>query len=139
MRSCRCVLIGFLFLITAGCGEDGLLWADDDDSAEGNGSLDGIDGFGALTWVGGSLEITQNADLVDLDGPTALTGIGGSLGVDQNPALTSFDGLFSIDTIGGSFSVTDNPSLATAAAEALRDAVGPADIGGAITISGNAP
>ena len=53
--------------------------------------------------------------------------------------LSSVDGWLGIDTVGADFTVTDNLQLPTADANALRDAIDRTDIGGAITISGNAP
>ena len=47
--------------------------------------------------------------------------------------------LHQVSAVGDDFTVTDNASLPTAAAEALRDAIGTENISGAVTISGNGP
>ena len=117
-----------------------------------------LDGFSALEIVGNDLSLVANADLATLDLP-ALQSVGASLSVDDNDALTdivltalmlvgddlhvegnallsTFD-LSALTDIGGNLIVSTNAALPTCAAEALRDTIGLANIGGAVSISGN--
>jgi len=72
--------------------------------------LEGLDGWGDLHTIAGSLEIHANEALIDLDGMAAL------------------------HTVGADLQITDNTALGDAAAQAFADSL---TVGGSTTISGN--
>ncbi|MBT3221025.1 MAG: hypothetical protein HN348_18235, partial [Proteobacteria bacterium] len=93
-----------------------------------------------LTEVGkGNLTVVNLPLLVDLSGLSAITVIYEDLEIAGNDQLGDVSALHNVTSVGGDFSVMDNQSLATVDAEALRDAIGISNIGGTVTISGNAP
>ena len=95
--------------------------------------------LGTITEVGGSLELTSLGALTDFDDLTGLTNVQDHLLIENNISLNDVTGLHTLGQVGGDFSVIDNTALSTNNAEALRDAIGAGNIGGTITISGNAP
>ena len=66
----------------------------------------------------------------------ALTLVGDDLQLEGNAALASFD-LSAVTYIGGNLLISTNAALPTCAAEGLRDTIGLANIGGAVSISAN--
>ena len=65
--------------------------------------------------------------------------VGGSLILEENDVLVDVEALHGVVSIGLDLLILGNGLLVTADAEALRDAIGVSDIGGTVTISGNAP
>jgi hypothetical protein len=124
-----------------------------------NTSLEDLGGLAAIETVAGDLALTDNDDLASASLP-ALEQLGGSFLVADDPALTgmAFDQLTyvgndlevrdntglatltfaSLAEIAGGLTITDNTELPTCTAEELRDAIGTDQIGGEISISGNA-
>ena len=94
--------------------------------------------FPALATVGGDVDIGNNQSLSELPW-ASLREISGALYLYGNHSLSDISGLFDLETVGAEFYVVGNVSLPTYQAEALRDAIGIGNIGGAITIYGNAP
>ena len=93
-----------------------------------------------MSLLGGALKIEDNAILQTVGGLSALGPVGDKIDIADNPSLVSFPGLFDITAVGDDFKIEDNVSLPTVAqAEALRDAIGEANIAGAVIISGNGP
>ena len=76
---------------------------------------------------------------MDFGGLENLTSIGADLKIDQCDTLSDVTALHGVTSVGADFTVTDNTILSTTDAEALRDAIGTSNIGGTVTISGNAP
>jgi hypothetical protein len=106
----------------------------------GDDALAALPQMPCLTAIAGDLRIEGNSGLlVAQDSSLAVKTIGGTLSFESNPLVTSLAGLLDIESVGADFSVVDNVTLPTAEATALRDAIGVADIGGTVTISGNAP
>lgn len=104
--------------------------------------LDGltdIDTLTTLSAVGGNLTVRYNDALPNIDGLSGVTSIGGRLFIERNESLLTVSGLRGTENIAGDFIIEDNTALPTSDAEALRDAIGIANIGGTVTISGNAP
>ena len=93
---------------------------------------DRIAGSRGSLWIGGT-EV-----LVDLRGLEKLPELGSSLSLEHNASLRDVQDLHGLESVGGSFSIRDNTALPDAEAEALRDAIGTSNIGGSVTISGNA-
>ena len=79
---------------------------------EDNNLVASID-FGALTTVGGILNIDDEDQLTDLSGLAALVSTGGNFIINGNGALVSTDGMVALMTIGGNFNITSNPQLGT--------------------------
>ena len=95
---------------------------------------------GALDTVTGNLEVLACDGLTTLDGLSTLVEVQGSLSVADNARLEDVAGLSGITTVGGDLRIQDNPSLPTAAAEALvYTDIGVSNVGGGVTITGNAP
>ena len=103
----------------------------------GNRSLTDLDGLGSLSSVGWYLAIEQDDGLLSLDGATALRSVGGNLHISDDDLLTSLSGLHGIEQLGGDLIVTGNAALTVSEADALRDAIGVANIGGAIVLEDN--
>jgi len=103
-----------------------------------NTALGDGDGLANLELVGGSVTISGNPALGDLDGFDALTAVGVDLTISNNVALQSL-GFASLSAVGGNLTIAWNASLPTAEANALQDSIGPGNIGGSVTIMGNAP
>ncbi len=102
-----------------------------------NRYLTGLSGLESLMEVGG-LEISDLVRLSDLDALSALEVVYGSLHIDRNSRLSRVDGLSQLGRIDGDLSIQDNPWLSTTDAEGLLTEIGSANIGGTVTISGNA-
>ena len=64
--------------------------------------------------------------------------VGGGLTLHNNLILADVTALHDLPAVPGDFTVTNNGWLYTSEATALRDAIGVANIGGTVTISGNA-
>ncbi len=84
-----------------------------------------------------ALDITQADAVVTFQAPL-LTSLDDYLLLVSNAALSAVQ-LPSLGSVGGDFTIEDNPALPTSAAEALRDQVGVANIGGVVSITGNGP
>ena len=95
--------------------------------------------LGTITDIGGNLELSSLGALTDFDDFSALTSVHNSLLIQDNISLNDVTGLHTLGQIGDNFSVLGNTALATSDVLALRDAIGAGNIGGTITISGNAP
>ncbi|MBN93764.1 MAG: hypothetical protein CL928_06770 [Deltaproteobacteria bacterium] len=85
----------------------------------------------------GDVRVSSNSVLLTLSLP-GLQIIADHFFVAGNDLLESFQ-LSQLDIVGGTFYVIRNPSLPTSAAEALRDSVGPEDIGNEAIIEDNGP
>lgn len=90
-----------------------------------------------LTTVG-DLTIEGNALSLTLAFPSLVT-VEGALVISDNTDLTTLAGFAGLDAVGGALTITDNPELPTAVADALVEQVGIGNIGGTVTITGNAP
>lgn len=132
----------------------------------GNEHLGLVNGFEFLELVPESLEIADNPELMFLPGFRVLAAVGEDpadpefrlVDLPMLGAITGFEeltlvgafriertglptllALRGIELVGGDFTVVDNPSLPTAEVDLLVDAIGAGDIGGVVTIAGNAP
>jgi hypothetical protein len=84
----------------------------------GNHTLANLDGLGAITSVGGCLQIGSsvlegNDTIVNLDELSAITSVGGGLAIQYNNAITNLDGLSGITSMGDFLNITGNTSLTT--------------------------
>jgi len=109
-----------------------------------NPLLADVAGFGSLESAGlaatpllQAVWIADNETLTDLDGLSSLREIGNGLLINGNAALTRIQGLHGVTSVAGDLIVGDNPLLPTCEAEALRDAIGIANIQGTIQIENN--
>ncbi|MBA2320284.1 MAG: hypothetical protein H0V89_03925, partial [Deltaproteobacteria bacterium] len=98
-----------------------------------------IDPMPLLTAITGDLRLDSQALLAAAPVMPALRTVGGDVVVTGTAALTSLDGWLGIESVDGDLTITDNTALSTSEAEALLDAIGVENIGGAVTLSGNAP
>lgn len=95
--------------------------------------VENLDGFSALSSVGGDIIIQYNYSLTDLEGLSNLTSVGGSLDINtnelltdltglggitsftnvtiQNTSLTSLDGLDSLASVNGNVDISYNTDL----------------------------
>ena len=95
--------------------------------------------LGTATEVNGGLSIVELGAITNLDDFAALTDVGGSLLISDNISVNDVTGLHGLTRVGGNFGVIDNTALTTSDAVTLRDTIGVGNIGGTVTISGNAP
>jgi hypothetical protein len=102
-----------------------------------NDSLVDLSGLENTATVGGDLHLHNNYALVDLSGLDGLSSIGGKLHIYTHSVLIDVSALENVASVGLDFNVSGNWCLETAAAEAVRDAIGTSNIGGTITIVGN--
>lgn len=105
----------------------------------GNPSLTSLASLDGLLRVDGDLTVQDNDALPTLDGLGDFGALGGGLRVEGNATLGDITALYTLDRVEGDLAVVDNPILPTAQAETLVEAIGAEDVGGTITISGNAP
>ena len=110
-------------------------------SISGNLSIQGtslttLDGLSALTFIGGSLSISDNHSLRSLNGLNALSAAT-SLSIHNNDALTNLQGLNALEAVGESLDIRSNDALPTCEAQWLRDNIGLSNIAGEITIGQN--
>jgi len=102
-----------------------------------NDSLASCAGAGALTSTG-SVNVWSNAALVDLDGLGSIVDLGYELQVTANPSLTSVTAVSGASVQSdGRVEIRDNGSLPQCDAQALAEAVTPADFTGQIEVTGN--
>jgi len=105
-------------------------------------SLGGLQTLSAGSLVASSsdVNVVENTELETLDGLDTLETVGGSLAIVGNLALDDVSALSGVTSIVNDLRIQDNVELLTADAEALAyDDIGAANVGGGITISGNAP
>jgi len=94
----------------------------------------------ALEATNSDVNIVENTVITELSGLAGLQTVGGSLAIVGNPALDDVTGLSGITSIADDLRIQDNTALSTADAESLAyDDIGSANVGGGITITGNAP
>jgi hypothetical protein len=74
-------------------------------------SIDVLDGFPALTHVGGSLVIIGNGDLQGIPGLSALTYLGRDLEFHSNPRLENIEALAGLTEVNGHAILADNEKL----------------------------
>jgi hypothetical protein len=91
-------------------------------------------GLSALDSIGGNLVLRMNRGMVDVSGLSSLASVSGDLTVTANPDLASFAGLDALRRVDGAVTITSNPSLLTATAQSFADAL---EIGATVTITGN--
>ena len=104
---------------------------------EENWTLSALD-LGSLASISGDVTLVNLSSLPHVDGLAALQTIGGGLTITDDHSLTSLTGLQAVTSVGGDLVIRDNPVLPTSQAEALRDTIGLANIGGVVTILNNA-
>ncbi len=75
-----------------------------------NSSLQNLNGFENLTFIGKDLTIEENDSLKNLSGLSPLTSIGGYINVKRNLSINSLNELGKLKSIGG-FDLYDNPAL----------------------------
>ena len=68
-------------------------------------------GLESLTYIGGSLEISNNTALTSLAGLNNLTSIVGGLWISNNGALTNLDALSNLTSVGGDIAIYNNSTL----------------------------
>jgi hypothetical protein len=73
--------------------------------ASGNRLVTNLDGFRALTTIGGSLILTGNGELTDIDGLSGVTSVGKDLIIRYNMKLTDLSALAAIRTVPGNLMV----------------------------------
>lgn len=100
-----------------------------------NWFLNSVAGLSGLTGVPGNFRIVLNGGLDDLIGLDALTQVGGDFEIRDNGNLVTIPGLTGLNAVGGDLSVTGNDDLPTCIAQGFVDSV--ANVGGAVTVSGN--
>ena len=121
-------------------------------------ALTSLDGLAAVEIIGGHLEITENATLITASLPAlevvasdlsvdtnitmtgvsmpALTYVAADLAVTGNTLLGTLD-VLALAGVGGNLRILDNPVFPNCRAEAIRDQIGTANIGGQVSLSGN--
>ena len=104
-----------------------------------NTALVEIVGLPVLQNVGGNLRLFRNDALDNVAGMTAVNAVTGNLEVTENAVLTSVEPLYSITGVGADLLCTDNLILPTSQCDTLVQTIGPANIGGTVTVSGNGP
>jgi len=109
-----------------------------DDNVNVQAGVTSLADLSCLQTVGGNLSIVWS-DLTSAQGLENLTSITDDLVILENSGLADVGALHGIQTVGGDFMVMDNPSLSAADAQALLDAIGAENVGGTVTIMGNAP
>jgi len=102
-----------------------------------NAALTNLSGLSGLTAVGGDLAIQSNIALTDLSGLNNITSVTDQLHIAFNDTLTDLGGLSGLTSVGGYLVIDTNSALPTCQAQALVDTIGPANIGGPVTITGN--
>jgi hypothetical protein len=78
------------------------------DVSIGGSDITNLDGLGAVTSVGGDLDISYNSVLTNVDGLAALTSVGGYLHIQDNWVLTNVDGLGAVTSVGGDLWIYDS-------------------------------
>lgn len=106
---------------------------------EDNPLLDEIVVFPTVSAWNGSLILRNNDALITAAGVGPPLDVGADLVFDDNDSLVDVSTFHTVTGVSGDLQVTDNTALPTANADALRDAIGIGNIGGAVDISGNAP
>lgn len=99
--------------------------------------MESLGGLRAPEEISGRLALTENPVLDDISGLSGLRRVGGIL-LRNNFALDDVTPLHGVESIEGDLIIEDCTDLSTADAYALRDAIGPENIGGAVIITGNA-
>jgi hypothetical protein len=84
-----------------------------------------------------ALTIVENPMLATLSGLENLAEISGPCVIAENATLSNIEALGSISSIEGSLSIENNPMLPTCQGENLVEAIGSANIGGAVSIDNN--
>jgi len=90
-----------------------------------------------LEEVSGDINVGGCTELQETDW-TSLAAVQGDLMLYSNLALVDISGLFNIEYVAGDLYIVSNPILPTSQAEELVSQVGEDNIGGEITITGNA-
>ena len=103
-----------------------------------NAELADLSELTSLSDIGGSMTLHWAGEVSDLDGFSGVRTIGGSLFLWGNAKLDSVLGLHDVESIGDGFTIHNHPILTDEEAETLSEAVGEDNIGGTISISGNA-
>ena len=86
------------------------------------------------------LKFEENPSLGTIGGFDVLVDVGSELKLSQNSVLTDIGGLFGVGSVGTHLKLENNSLLPTVGqCEALRDAIGVANIGGSVIITGNGP
>jgi hypothetical protein len=85
----------------------------------------------------GALTIQENPTLATLSGLENLMEINGPCVIAENAALSSVEALGSVVSIQGDLSIENNPALPTCQAERLVETIGPANITGLVSVTGN--
>lgn len=96
-------------------------------------SLTSLDGLEALTTIG-MLYIDNAHQLQNVDALANLRGVGGSFWIFGNESLMSYTPLHGVQSVGGDLYVVLNGDRSVAEAQALVDAIGRENIGGAVDI-----
>jgi len=87
--------------------------------------------------VGGSIHFwSTEAESLDW---SAIEVVQGDFSIMTNAELQSVVALFGIQAIGGDLAIVANQSLPTSEVTALVDTIGPMNIQGSVTVSGNGP
>jgi hypothetical protein len=76
-----------------------------------NIDITSLDGFPALTHIGGSLILILNLDLLRIPGLSALTYVGGDLHLLSNMNLENVEALAGLSEINGGLRIASNPKL----------------------------
>ncbi|MCP4916346.1 MAG: hypothetical protein GY913_05440 [Proteobacteria bacterium] len=100
-----------------------------------NTNLERVDGLSGVVDIG-ELNLSSNDALAEI-ALSSLTTVTNDVMIYNNAVLTDIGGLSGLTSVGRNLKIKDNPELSTTDAEALRDSIGTANIGGTITISGN--
>lgn len=103
-----------------------------------NPALATIEAFARLRQVE-SLEISGNDLLAEVGPLDSLLHVTQDLTITGNLALTDITALFGLISVGGTLEISDNPFLPAEQADALVDAIGELNIGGAIIVEHNGP
>ena len=105
-------------------------------SIQGLDSLDSLGGLVIPAEVTRRVALTENPDIEDISGLAGLRRTG-TLLMRNNFSLSDVTALHGIESLSGDLIIEDCTDLRTEDAEALRDAIGIENIGGAVVITGN--